>query len=168
MKYTSAEAAKLLRKLNEDYMFAQNAERNSYEFTAATCENVDDVRPDYDFNGTQTTLADINSKIRKVKHAINVFNTTHIVPGFDMTVDEMLVYIPQLTQQKSKLSSMKARLPKARKGASMHGAGVIEYSYANYEIHDAETEYERVSKILSTAQLALDTLNNSETIDIDI
>jgi hypothetical protein len=43
-----------------------------------------------------------------------VFNVTHTVPGFDMTIDQILVYIPQLTAKKIKLYEMKTKLPKTR------------------------------------------------------
>ena len=42
-------------------------------------------------------------EIRKLKHALNVFNASNKVPGFEMTVDEMLVYLPQLSREKNKL-----------------------------------------------------------------
>lgn len=167
MKYTSAEAAKLLRQLNDDYATAYLIEAESSAFVAATSEDIESVRPKYDFKESQTKLAEINEKIRKIKHAINIFNTTHTVPGFDMTIDEMLVYIPQLNQRKRTLLAMKNRLPKTRKGTS-YGANVIEYNYANYNIQDAEAEYAKVSDRLAAAQLALDAVNSTETMEIDI
>ena len=103
MKYTSAEAAKILRQLNDDCMYLTSREIESREFIAAISEDPESVRPEYNFEETQKKLDELNEKIRKVKHAVNVFNTTHTVPGFDMTVDEMLVYIPQLTGKKNKL-----------------------------------------------------------------
>lgn len=166
MKYTSAEAAKLLRQLNDDYNAAYLIEQESCTFVAATNEDIESVRPKYDFGESQTKLTEINEKIRKIKHAINVFNTTHTVPGFDMTIDEMLVYIPQLNQRKRALLTMRNRLPKHR--TTSCGAGIIDYCYTNYDIHDAEAEYIKVSDKLAAAQLALDAINSTETMEIDI
>ena len=164
---TSAEAAKLLKKLKEEHQSIQNLENESYEYVAAISEIPGDVAPNYNFTETQQALTEIETKIRKIKHAINVFNTTHTVPNFPMTVDELLVYSPQLTALKTKYGIMKNKLPKARvRGYS--NAGVIEYKYANYAISDAEREYELVSEQLAQAQLALDTLNNTVTMEIDI
>lgn len=167
MKYTSAEAAKILRQLNENYASALEMETESCEFIAAVSEDIETVRPEYDLEETQKRLAETEEKIRRVKHALNVFNTTHTVPGFDMTVDEMLVYIPQLTRKKNKLAGMKNRLPKVRQTSS-YRTSIIDYSYANYDIKAAETEYIKAADTLSKAQLALDTLNNTETMEIDI
>ena len=53
MKITSAEAAKLLRGLNDEYNTISAEERNSKEFNAAVGEDVEELRPDYDYTETQ-------------------------------------------------------------------------------------------------------------------
>ena len=109
MKYTSAQANKRLKKLTDEYVSLREKESRSREFRAAAGENVESVRPAYDYADTQRRLAELERCIRRIKHAINLFNATHTVPGFDMTIDEMLVYIPQLTRRKNKLAAMKNR-----------------------------------------------------------
>ena len=166
MLYTSAEAAKLLRSLNDKKSSLESQESQSSTFRAAITEDVESARPDYDYAKTQQELSTIDSQIRKVKHAINTFNLTHEVPGFGLTVDQMLVYIPQLTSQKAKLYNMKNRLPKTREYIRV--AGIIEYSYANYDVEAVKRDYEAVSEELAKAQTALDVLNNSVKFEIDI
>ena len=166
MLYTSAEAAKLLRKLNEEKASLEANESQSSTFRAAISEDIEAARPAYDYSQTQSALDAIDSQIRKVKHAINSFNLTHEVPGFSMTIDQMLVYIPQLTRKKAKLSTMKDRLPKTREYIRV--AGIIEYSYTNYDVEAAKRDYDAVSDELARAQTALDVLNNSVKFEIDI
>ena len=170
MKMTSAQAAKLLKKFNEEYVVIAELEDQTRTFNAALGENPDTVRPDYDYKKTQEKLAEVENKTRRLKHAINMFNTTHTVPGFDMTVDEMLVYIPQLTKRKEKLARMRATLPKSRVKSDRYGSNtnIIDYVYTNYDIEAVKADYEKVSDELSKAQTALDKLNNTETFDIDI
>ena len=169
MKYTSAEAAKLLRKLNEEQAGIKEIENRSSVFVAAIEEDVESVRPLYDYAQVQAQLASIEAKVRKVKHAINMFNMTTIVPGFDMTVDQMLVYIPQLTDRKSKLSKMSCRLPKERANASGYGAKtIVEYRYANYDINQVTADLAAVTDELARAQTALDVVNNSVTLEIEL
>ncbi len=169
MKYTSAEANKLLKKLNEEKSMLLDNESRSATFSAALGEDVESVRPEYDYFETDKKLEALNADIRKVKHAINVFNTTHAVPGFDMTIDEMLVYIPQLTAKKARLLAMSSRLPKERKSVSGYGTNaVIDYLYANYDVSKAAEDYGAVSELLSRAQTALDIVNSTETMEIDI
>ena len=102
--------------------------------------------------------------MRKLKHAINVFNSTHIVDGFDMTIDEMLVYLPQLGTRKEMLTQMSKMLPRQRKDRDYNSSNNIEYVYANYDIGD---ELERVSDLYSRAQTALDTVNNRDVFNVD-
>mgnify|MGYP006958135984 FL=1 len=135
MNYTSAQANKLLKKLNDEYTALLDKETRSRDFRAAMGEDVESVRPAYDYAETQTRLAALEAKIRKLKHAINIFNATQTVDSFDMTIDELLVYIPQLTKRKSKLLEMKSRLPKERV-EEQYGrqSSIIDYTYANYDI----------------------------------
>ena len=169
MKYTSAEANKLLKKLNEEKCMLLDNESRSSDFSAALGEDVESVRPEYDYSAAAQKLEALNADIRKVKHAINVFNTTHTVAGFDMTIDEMLVYIPQLTEKKARLLAMSSRLPKERKSVSGYGANaVIDYLYANYDVTKVAEDYSAVSELLSKAQTALDIVNTTETMEIDI
>ncbi len=70
----------------------------------------------------------MEAKIRKLKHAINIFNATQTVDGFDMTIDELLVYIPQLTKRKSKLLEMKSRLPKGVWRTVQAPVSIIDYT----------------------------------------
>ena len=166
MLFTSSEAAKILRRLNDEKMTLESREAMSLHFTAAINEDIENARPEYDYDETRKALDEVDAKIRKVKHAINTFNLTHEVPGFGMTVDMMLVYIPQLTRKKQRLSAMKDRLPKVREMTRV--AGIIEYSYANYDIERATEDFEKVSDELSRAQTALDVLNNSVKFEIEI
>lgn len=169
MKYTSAEAAKLLRKLNEDLTAELGMEAQSREFVAAVGESVDDVRPAYDYAAANAKIDALQATVRRLKHAINIFNTTHAVPGFDMTIDEMLVYIPQLSAKKDKLAGMKNRLPKTREASYGRGnSGVIEYRYVNYSIKDVSADYDAVCAELSRAQTALDLVNSTEVLDFEL
>lgn len=165
MTCTSAQAAKLLKALNEQLDALHENERKSREFLASVGEDAESVRPAYDYAGMQKEIAAVEARVRAVKHAINVFNTTTTVPGFDMTVDELLVYIPQLTKTKAKLYEMMNKLPKEREQNYGH-SGIIDYRYANYDPAVVRVDYDVVSTGLSAAQTALDTLNNTAELTI--
>ncbi len=157
---TSAAAAKHLRKLNEQRDALLAMEKKARNFTAAIQEDAESVRPAYDYRAAQDALAEVEGKIRKLKHTLNCFNTSCVIPGFNLTIDQMLVYIPQLTARKKKLDAMRGRLPKERvKETFGRGTSIIEYDYANYDIAQAEADYNAVSDELAKAQNALDTVN---------
>ena len=168
MKMTSAQAAKAAKKLNEEYNAILQKEKLSSTFLAASGEDADSLRPAYDYAETQEKLAAVEKRIRTLKHALNVFNSTHTVPGFDMTVDEMLVYIPQLTARVNKLSEMKARLPKMRvEDRYSRTTNIIDYTHTNYDIDAVSADYEKAADELARAQLALDSFNTTETFEVD-
>lgn len=101
MKLSSAEGAKLLKKLKSEYDALKSKESISSTFLASVGENPESVRPKYDYKESKAELDSLALKIRKLKHAINLFNTTTVIPGYDITIDEMLVFLPQLTNRSS-------------------------------------------------------------------
>lgn len=168
IRVTSAEAAKLLRKLNEELDNVLLMEQQSREFSAALGEDVESVRPVYDYGTVQKQIESLETRIRQVKHAISSFNLVQEVPGFEgMTIDQMLVYIPQLSRRKAKLSLMQQRLPKQRERVGYGGGSqIIDYSYANYDLETVRADYEKVSEELSRAQTALDLVNTTAQLEI--
>lgn len=169
MQYTSATANKLLKKLNQDYGELLSMEAQSKTFLAATGEDPDSVRPEYDYRRTQQALAELSGKIKTVKHAINVFNVNTTVPGFDMTVDEMLVFLPQLSERVRTLNVMRSMLPKTRERTYGQGMGAtIDYRYVNYDPAQVRADYEEKQALLVKAQTALDLLNNTACFEIDV
>ncbi len=166
MRYTSAEANKLLKKLNENKALLLSREVRGSVFRAASTEDPEAVRPDYSYAETRDQLDVIEAQIRTVKHAVNCFNAQTEVPGFGMTIDQMLIYIPQLTERKNKLSEMAARLPRER--VHEFRSTIIDYELTNYDLETVAADLEAVTDELSRAQNALDRVNNSETMEIDL
>lgn len=167
---TSAQANKLLRRWNEELDALAEREEQCRSFLAALGEDVESVRPAYDFTEMQEQVRALEARIRRLKHAINHFNVTTEVPGFGMTVDALLILIPQLTRRRGRLSEMRGVLPKVRESVSGYGkgAGVIDYRYANYDVAAADAEYAAVSDELARAQTALDTVNNTVLMTVEL
>ena len=162
---TSAQAAKLLRKWNEELTALKDREEISREFVASAGEDLEQVRPDYDYAAVQEAIGSLEGKIRSLKHALNLFNANTEVPGFGMTVDQLLVYIPQLSARKAKLSQMAAKLPLSRE--VRYNSSLVEYRYTNYDPDEVRADLEAVSDELSRAQTELDTLNNTVIFDFE-
>lgn len=160
MKMTSAQASKLLRKLNDELRTLNVKEQNCRCFIAAMNEDPESLRPEYNYEEEQEKIRTVEKKICRLKHTLNVFNTETVIPEFDMTIDEMLVYLPQLTARVDKLSKMKDVLPKTRAKQQSY-ANIIDYCYANYDIKKAAADYEAALAELGKAQNALDYINNT-------
>ena len=171
MKYTvtSSEASKMLRKLYEEKEMIVDNERQSHVFHAALGEDVESVRPEYDYESVQKALDELDRKIRILKHAINCFNTTQMVGDTGMTIDQVLVYIPQLNAKRDKLYQMQSRLPKQRVSANGIGRNtVIDYLYANYSVGTAREDHNRVADELRKVQNALDVVNTTVTMEVEL
>ncbi len=169
MLITSAKAAKMLRQLNDELHTLQVREGKTKTFVAALQEDIESVRPKYNFKEMRDAQAEVERKIRKLKHALNVFNTTTVVLDFDMTIDEMLVFLPQLNKQCSLLSGMRDAMPKVRVSSGYSGnSAILDYQYTNYDIEEANKLYIELSDILAKAQTALDLINSTVEFEIDI
>ena len=112
-------------------------------------------------------LAELEEKARIIKHAINLFNVSQPIDDSGMTIDQALVYIPQLSERKRKLAIMRA-VPKKKRSDSYAGGNLIEYTYANYDIEQAELDYQAAGDELARVQNALDLVNSTVQFDIDI
>lgn len=165
-KMTSAEAAKLLRKWNEELAALEERENISREFVATAGEDLEAVRPEYDYAIMQERIRELEGRIRALKHALNLFNAKTLIPEFAMTIDQLLVYIPQLSKKKAKLAQMAAKLPLSRE--VRYNSNLVEYRYTNYDPEEVRADLEAVSDELAQAQTLLDTVNNTKTFDFAI
>lgn len=166
MKYTSAEANKVLKQLREEEARLIDTESQNNHFNASSGEDIELVRPEYDLMDTQKKLISVREKIRKVKHEINCFNvTTEVANG--MTIDQVLMCLPQLNERAAKLRSM-SMMPKVKRDRGYGMSGLIDYSYANFDPEVARTLYESASEMIDDLQLKLDKVNNTVEFDVEI
>lgn len=163
---TSAEANKLLKKLQDELNQVKTLETKASVFNAAAGEDVEELRPKYDYEATQKKLDEIEATIVRVKHAINVFNCTTEVPDFGFTIDQALVYLPQLSARKTKLLGMSTALERERTGNTWDK--YIDYRITNYPIDKAKEDFNTVSDELSKLQMGLDKVNSTQVMVIDI
>jgi len=115
-KMTSAYANKMLRKLNEDKDFWGTKELAGFVYVAALDE--EPVIPEYDYAEVARNIEEIDKKIVKIKHAINVTNAANEVAVGEkkMTVDTILVRMAQLNKRKMVLDNMRKLIIRSRDG----------------------------------------------------
>ena len=165
MKYSSQQLGKILKKTEDELNSVMVNEFHSKAYVCSVNEDPATCRPEYDFIAVQKLKDELACKVRKIKHALNAFNISTVVPGFDMTVDQILIYIPQLSKLKSLYGDMRTKLPKVR---VVKTSQIIDYEYINYDLKEVSAKYEDVSELLSAAQIALDKVNAAEVIEIDL
>lgn len=167
MLVTSKEANKMLHELETELNHLLSEEDQAKSFLAAVGEDIESCRPKYNYEETQLAINSVDNKIIKLKHSINKFNTETIVDGFNKTIDEMLIYIPQLTQRSHKLNIMQNKLPKTREALNMRST-IIDYRYVNYDIDKVKQDYKATVDELHRAQIALDTVNVTKQFEVNI
>ena len=115
-RMTSAYANKMLRKLNEDKDFWRTKELAGFVYVAALDE--EPVIPEYDYAEVARNIEEIDEKIVKIKHAINVTNAANEVAVGEkkMTVDTILVRMAQLNKRKMVLDNMRKLIIRSRDG----------------------------------------------------
>ena len=170
VKMTSAYANKLLKQLNDDKEFWANKERTSFVYTAAVGETP--VIPEYDYKEVAATIAELDNKICRIKHAINLANvTTQVeVDGQMLFIDTILVRMAQLNKRKSMLDIMRKQQPKTRleQNAFASRSAAPEYQYINYDLELVKQEYESITTEIMNMQLALDRYNQTYEFEVDI
>ena len=169
MMMTSAYANKLIKKLNEDKEFWCNKENNSCTYTAAVDE--EPVIPEYDYAEVSRNITEIDEKIVKIKHAINISNSTSTIEVGDkhMTIDEILVRMAQLGRRKAFLDILRKREPKTRINYGIYSSRKTapEYEYINYDLDLVKSEYDRVDNEIAAMQMALDKYNQTFEFEVD-
>ncbi len=167
-KMTSAYASKLIRQLEDDKSYWRNKERECNVYTAAITE--EPVIPEYDYVEVSKLITELDEKVCKLRHAINLANvtTTIMVGDKEMTVDAVLVRMSQLNNRKVVLDSMRKHLPQVRVPSFGGRNQVPEYQYINYDLDVVKADYEKVNEEIMVMQMALDKHNQTFEFEVDI
>ena len=167
-KMTSAYANKMIKKLHEDKEFWLSKEEEGYLYIAALDE--EPVIPDYDYELVEKEIEEIDARIVKLKHAINVSNATNTIEvnGHSMTIDSVLVRMAQLSNRKVMLDRMRKQQPKSRIGSGLlTRKSAPEYQYINYDIDLIKSEYDRIDSEIAAMQIALDKYNQTVEFEVE-
>lgn len=163
---TSAAANKMIKALDDEKNYYFQLEQEASVYIMAEGEHTEP--PVYDYEDIQSRITGADHKIRCIKHAINLFNTTTVLEEVGITIDEALVEMAQLNRMKQRLDSMRKRLPKKRNSDMVFGAArnMIEYEYVNYDLEKVMADYAAVCERISTIQMALDLANQTRTFEL--
>lgn len=168
-KMTSAYANKVLKKLQDDKSFWLSKERDGYLYVAAIDE--EPVIPEYDYNQISDEIKNIDRKIVKIKHAINVINSMSEIEIGDesMTIDQILISMAQLNNRRSMLDNMRKQQEKRRVDSGFYGTRKTapEYQYVNYSIDEVKKDYEEIDSKIAAMQIALDKFNQTFEFDVE-
>jgi len=161
MKLCNAEVIKKIKDLEEQKQDILSDEQKNCTTTYQT--ETDMIDTGYDFGKTRKGIDNLNKEIMKLKHALNVSNSTVIVEEFGLTIGECLVYMAQLNNEKSVLERLSRNRNKSR--VTLYN-GIVEYTVTNYDVEICKSELNAIKETVRKLQLAIDRVNLNNLIEI--
>ncbi len=95
-------------------------------------------KPEYDYVETWNQLMEYDDSIRSVKHAINSFSVSRYVPEYDMTLDELEMYLEDLDGRFNTLKELGDAHPIKRTIVNRS----VRHTIANYDLKQARKDSE--------------------------
>ena len=122
-------------------------------FRASEFEDLEKLRPDYDYEGLQSELDGVEEEIRNLTaKAISILTTQKVNEFHDMTVLDLLLYLRDLEKKEERLYEMTTHLEKERH-VSSH---LLEYEYINYDISKVEEDLRKTREELKKVRTFFD------------
>ena len=118
----------------------------------------------YSFAQTRQKISEIDEEIRKLKRLLNYANATMMVPEFDMTLGECLVYMSQLNREMTVVERMAHKEPMT--SHTVQG-GKVEYMALNYDTAECQAKLEWLKTTLAALQIAIDRTNLTNAIEVE-
>lgn len=151
-------AIKELEEKKKNLVYIENSRSKiSYK------EGENKVLTNYDYAETRKAIAQINERIRAIKHALAVCNCTAKVDDFDITIGEALVYLAQLNAEYSQLNVLSNYNKLTRR---ITANGVLEYTECLYDPDKARSEMEALRAKICKLQVAIDRANLTNYIEV--
>lgn len=163
MELTSARINKLIKALEVEKNALLEADKRDSTYTYSA--NEEPVIPAYNFSDTVSRIDTLNKRVMKLRHALNVFNSTFELT-LGLTIDQALVRMAQLEQEKKRLTVLANAVFKKRERGYM--ASNPDYTVVNYCISEAKIALENVCAEIAQIQLCLDSTNCSELIPVEL
>lgn len=97
-------------------------------------------KPEYDYEETLNQLMEFDDSIRSAKHTINSFSVSHYVPEYNMTLDELEMYLEDLDRRFNTLKELGAAHSIKRTIVNRS----VRHTIANYDLKQARKDCERL------------------------
>ena len=122
-------------------------------FRASEFEDLEKLRPDYDYEGLQGELDGVEEEIRKLTaKAISILTTQKVNEFHDMTVLDLLLYLRDLEKKEERLYEMTTHLERERHSSSH----LLEYEYISYDISKVEEDLRKTREELKKVRTFFD------------
>lgn len=166
MKLTSDAASKRLKMLQDQYDLLLQEESRSATMLRTLedyrrdkeSEDAKDPKDSFNFLEMQQHLRNLQIEIESLKHAINVFNSSAILPKHNITIDQALVRMAFLSKRKRTLREMQVTPDVARPGGYLarESSDVVVCAFHQ---EDAKDMYRQVCDELYSLQQEINYVN---------
>ena len=135
MKVCNSEAMKMIKVLEAELRGIRADENSNCQVSYKEGETKQ--TNDYNYKNTRQETEQINKRIRDIKHALAVANSTYIIDDFNITIGEALVYLAQLNNEYTQINHLSDRNKISRR-LTMNGT--LEYTECLYEPEEAKKD----------------------------
>ena len=97
-------------------------------------------KPEYDYEETRNQLMEFDDSVRLAKHTINSFSVSRYVPEYNMTLDELEMYLEDLNRRFNTLKELGEARPIKRTIVNRS----VRHTIANYDLKQARKDSERL------------------------
>lgn len=133
-----------LKTLNKIWMIERREllkeEKKACSYRVMEGEDPSAKKPEYDYEETWNQLMEFDDSIRSAKHTINSFSVSHYVPEYNMTLDELEMYLEDLDRRFNTLKELGAAHPIKRTIVNRS----VRHTIANYDLKQARKDCERL------------------------
>ena len=161
MKKCHTEIMKTIKRLEEEKDSWTIHEKNNCRITYMVDE--EPIIPNYDYEETSKQLVWYDDEIRRLKGLLAYANSTVIVEGFDMTINQAIIYLAQLNERLKRYDYLITFQKLTRKTVGFDGK--VEYTKIIYDQEDAGRKLEEVKTEIIQLQMAIDRTNLTSYID---
>lgn len=161
MKKCNAEIMKMIKDLE-----TKKAKLLDYQNRNSTTSYLEKEKPipsTYSYDETKKEIDELDKEIRRLRGILNYANVTTMIDEFNISVNEALIYLAQLTGRLDRLSLMVSRNKISR--VSLRNTNVAEYTVINYDLDTVKKDYQETRDLICKLQIAIDRSNLTNFID---
>ena len=115
-------------------------EKKACSYKVMEGEDPSAKKPEYDYEETRDQLKYFDDSVRLAKHTINSFSVSRYVPEYNMTLDELEMYLEDLDRRFNTLKELGDAHPIKRTIVNRS----VRHTIANYDLKQARKDSERL------------------------
>lgn len=151
-----------LKTVNKIWMIERREllkeEKKACSYRVMEGEDPSAKKPEYDYVETWNQIMEFDDSIRSVKHAINSFSVSRYVPEYDMTLDELEMYLEDLDRRFNTLKELGDAHPIKRTIVNRS----VRHTIANYDLKQARKDSERLDDECRKVRRIISEIKESE------